>query len=82
MKKIIICFLILFLSSNSAYAIYGGTDASGDKNVITFSIGKDSRNSYCSGALISENIAVTAAHCLQSHQQMTDLQYLMHHHIG
>lgn len=63
MKKLTIAVLFLLLPISPASAIYGGTDATNDQNVITFTIGKESRQQYCSGAMVTDLIAVTAGHC-------------------
>lgn len=63
MKKIITAILFLTLSVNPAHAIYGGTSAENDTKVLGFTNSASSTDTFCSGALISSNIAVSAAHC-------------------
>jgi hypothetical protein len=47
-----------------AQAVYEGTPANGSPLVLTLLTSKDSRTSFCSMALITERIVVTAAHCV------------------
>jgi len=63
MKKIITAILFLAMSVSPSYAIYGGTSAENDTKVLGFTNSATSTDTFCSGALISSNIAVSAAHC-------------------
>lgn len=63
MKKIITTLLLLAISVNPAYAIYGGKSSENDVKSLGFAISATSNDAFCTGALISSNIAVSAAHC-------------------
>lgn len=63
MKKIITAVLLLAMSISPAHAIYGGTSAENDTRVLGFTNSANSTDTFCTGALISSNIAVSAAHC-------------------
>lgn len=64
LRKIIAIILsTLFLSSNSANAISGGSPiSSGTSNVVAVI----SKSGVCSGALLSSRVVVTAGHCVVS----------------
>jgi hypothetical protein len=47
-----------------SHAIYGGEEVVGSERVVVILESKDSRNGGCSGALITSQIVLTAAHCL------------------
>lgn len=53
-----------FTPMTQAHSVYGGTDATGSPLVLTLLTSKESRTSFCSMALLTERIVVTAAHCV------------------
>ncbi|MEJ6606905.1 MAG: trypsin-like serine protease [Candidatus Planktophila sp.] len=62
-------FLLAFiLSANfimpSSHAVYGGEEVVGSERVVVILDSKESRNGGCSGASITSQIVLTAAHCL------------------
>jgi len=63
MKKAIAAILFMTMSISPAHAIYGGTSAENDTKVLGFTNSATSTDTFCSGALISSKIAVSAAHC-------------------
>jgi V8-like Glu-specific endopeptidase len=63
MKKIVISLLLLAMPISPAHAIYGGQVAENDPKVLGFTVSANATDTFCSGALISSNIAVSAAHC-------------------
>lgn len=48
----------------SSNAVFGGEEVVGSERVVVILESKDSRNGGCSGALITSQIVLTAAHCL------------------
>jgi secreted trypsin-like serine protease len=54
---------LIFL--NSASGIQGGQSALGSLKVLTLATTKEIREPFCSMALLSEDVVVTAAHCLE-----------------
>lgn len=54
----------LVIPSPVASAVYDGRPASGSPLVLTLLTSKDIRTSFCSMALLTERIVVTAAHCV------------------
>lgn len=67
--------LFLVVQMGPSNAIYQGTEATG--TILTLSLTpKNLRESYCSVALLTERIAVTAAHCLIAVNRMApNLKY-------
>jgi secreted trypsin-like serine protease len=66
LSAICLAATVTFALSASAHAIVGGGAPSADgigRNVVTI-VG--SRGNFCSGTMIAPNIALTAAHCVQS----------------
>ena len=59
----LICIL-LFGYLQPANAVYGGVEVVGSERVVVILESKESRNGGCSGALITSQIVLTAAHCL------------------
>jgi hypothetical protein len=69
--KILIILLGLTFTLNPsppAQAVYGGTQADGSPLVLTLLTSKNVRTSFCSMALLTERIVVTAAHCVIADQ--------------
>lgn len=69
--KIILILISLICGlapSSPAHAIYGGVQASGSPLVLTLLTSKSARTSFCSMALLTERIVVTAAHCVIADQ--------------
>jgi hypothetical protein len=64
-SKFLILLVSVFAFSNvpSAGAIYGGTSALSDPRVVGFVENRDSNTTLCSGALVSDRVAVSVAHC-------------------
>jgi hypothetical protein len=48
----------------SSQAVYGGEEVVGSERVVVILDSKETRNGGCSGALITSQIVLTAAHCL------------------
>jgi hypothetical protein len=48
----------------SSHAVYGGEEVVGSERVVVILDSKETRNGGCSGALITSQIVLTAAHCL------------------
>jgi hypothetical protein len=67
-QKIMLIFVLLVaditLSTPSGYAVFGGDSALGDSRVVAVINGQYNLRSNCTGALITPQIVVTAAHCL------------------
>lgn len=65
-KKILSLAIVLTLSLNtpSSFAVYGGEEALGNERVVVILESKESRSGGCSGALITSQIVLTAAHCI------------------
>ncbi|MFM9150768.1 MAG: trypsin-like serine protease [Candidatus Planktophila sp.] len=62
---IILMGLICGLAPSSpAHAVYGGVQVTGTPLVLTLLTSKSARTSFCSMALLTERIVVTAAHCV------------------
>jgi hypothetical protein len=59
----LVCIL-LFGYLQPANAVYGGEEVVGSERVVVILESKESRNGGCSGALITSQIVLTAAHCL------------------
>ena len=57
--------LVLSLALTEANAVQGGSDALGDKRVVAFVFGTNTRAS-CSGVPINPYVVVAAAHCLSN----------------
>lgn len=66
LKVIITLFGVIcgVLPMAPAASVYGGTQASGTPLVLTLLTSKTARTSFCSMALLTERIVVTAAHCV------------------
>jgi len=67
----IISFIALMLTFGlltSAQAIYGGVSALDSKLVLTIASSKTARSPFCSAAMLTERIVVTAAHCIVKDQ--------------
>ena len=68
MRKMLIWVILLpfllFPSTSNAVEIPGGTSAIGSNRVLTLAIGINARQPFCSMAMITDVIVVTAAHCL------------------
>jgi hypothetical protein len=58
-----------------AEAIYGGESALGDNRILTLATQKDSRSPFCSMAMITERIVVTAAHCMAKPDAIEELRF-------
>lgn len=56
------------LQGSPAHAVYGGVEATGSPYVLTLLNSQTTRTSFCSMALISERVVVTAAHCMIADQ--------------
>lgn len=56
--------VLSLLSMPVSKAVYGGIEATGSPLVLTLLSDKNARASFCSMALLSERIVVTAAHCV------------------
>ena len=63
-KIVSIWVLILNLALTPVNAVYMGESAIGDQKVLTLAANKDSRNQFCSMAMLTDRIIVTAAHCM------------------
>ncbi len=71
--KILIILLGLTFTlypSPPAQAVYGGIQADGSPLVLTLQTNKNARTSFCSMALLTERIVVTAAHCVIADQDV------------
>ena len=69
-------FFISFANSTPARAIYGGTSALDSKLVLTIATTKDIRTPFCTAAMLTERIVVTAAHCVAKDQgEYPDLRF-------
>lgn len=62
---LILCGLSAAFAINPpAQAIYGGSEVTGTPYVLTLLTNKNARTSFCSMALLTDRIVVTAAHCI------------------
>lgn len=57
-------FAVSTLLAPAAQAVYKGESALGDEKVLTLASTKAVRSSFCSMAMLSERIVVTAGHCM------------------
>jgi hypothetical protein len=49
---------------NKSFAIWGGDSAVGDSRVVSLITSRDFNQSGCSGALLTSQVVITAAHCV------------------
>lgn len=56
--------ILSILPSAPVQAIYNGNEVTGTPYVLTLLTSKEARTSFCSMALLTERIVVTAAHCV------------------
>lgn len=78
--KFFLAFLLTFalapIPVANSIEMPGGKLAIGTNRVLTLAIGVDARNPFCSMAMITEKIVVTAAHCVAENK--TDDERLWH----
>lgn len=70
-KSLVVAVLtasILTAGTAQSNAVYEGVEAKGSPYVLTLLTSKTSRSSFCSMALLTERIVVTAAHCVIADQ--------------
>jgi secreted trypsin-like serine protease len=73
---VVLLFFSTLTSALPARAIYGGTSALDSKLVLTIATTKDIRAPFCTAALLTDRIVVTAAHCVAKDQgEYPDLRF-------
>lgn len=78
MKKLFFFFssIVAITLFTPAEALYDGTSALGSKLVLTIATTKETRNPFCTAAMLTERIVVTAAHCVAKDQgEYPDLRF-------
>lgn len=64
-------FAGLWPAQTPVQAVFGGDRVDGTPYVLTMLTSEESRQSFCSMALLSERVVVTAAHCVVAEQSQT-----------